>query len=85
LYRLHKQSGQGIVTLTDPIGMRKDYLLGNYDSPESRAEYVRIVSEWGRFQSALALRLGCCTITDGHLGLRGQNRIAGKPAAAYID
>src|SRR5262249_39682451 len=45
-YRLHKQSGQAIVTLTDPIGTRKDYLLGRHETPESRAEYVRLLSEW---------------------------------------
>jgi integrase len=45
-YRLHKQSGQGIVTLTDGLGGRKDVLLGKYDTPESRAEYLRVLGEW---------------------------------------
>ena len=34
-YRLHKQSGQAIVTLPDGLGGRQDILLGAFDSPES--------------------------------------------------
>src|SRR5262245_8112022 len=45
-YRLHKQSGQAVVTPTDPTGRRRDVLLGKYDTPESRAEYLRVVGEW---------------------------------------
>jgi integrase len=45
-YRLHKQSGQAIVTLTDDVGRRRDVLLGRYDSEESRAEYRRVLAEW---------------------------------------
>jgi integrase len=45
-YRLHKASGQAIVTLTDPDAGRKDFLLGTYDSAESRGEYARITGEW---------------------------------------
>jgi hypothetical protein len=45
-YRLHKQSGQAIVTLTNHFGTRRDVLLGKYDTPESRAEYRRVVMEW---------------------------------------
>jgi integrase len=45
-YRLHKQSGQAIVTLPDGLGGRRDVLLGAYDSPESHAEYHRVVAEW---------------------------------------
>lgn len=45
-YRLHKQSGQAIVTLTDAAGNRRDVLLGKHDTPESRAEYLRVVAEW---------------------------------------
>jgi hypothetical protein len=40
-YRLHKQSGQAIVTLSG-----QDYLLGKHRSPESRAEYARLLAEW---------------------------------------
>jgi len=45
-YRLHKSSGQTVVTLTDTSGERHDVLLGRYDSPASRAEYFRVLDEW---------------------------------------
>jgi integrase len=45
-YRLHKQSGQAIVTLRLPDGGRKDVLLGPYDSDDSKAEYQRVLAEW---------------------------------------
>jgi hypothetical protein len=45
-YRLHKQSGQAVVTLSDPLGRRRDVLLGKYGTPESRQEYARVVAEW---------------------------------------
>lgn len=45
-YRLHKQSGQAIVTLTDGLGGRHDKLLGKYNSAESRLEYARVIAEW---------------------------------------
>jgi integrase len=46
-YRLHKQSGQAVVTLRDSLtGQRRDVMLGEHDSPESRAEYKRVVLEW---------------------------------------
>lgn len=40
-YRLHKPSGRAVVTLNG-----RDYYLGPYGSPESRAEYHRAVSAW---------------------------------------
>jgi integrase len=45
-YRLHKQSGQAIVTLPDGLGGRCDVLLGRFGIPESRAEYARVLAEW---------------------------------------
>lgn len=46
-YRLHKSSGQGIVTLTDTVtGRRKDVLLGPFDTLGSRVEYARVLAEW---------------------------------------
>jgi hypothetical protein len=44
-YRLHRQSGQAIVTVRDAAGRRRDMLLGRFGSPESRAEYARVVAE----------------------------------------
>lgn len=46
-YRLHKFSGQATVTLRDAVsGRRQDVLLGSYGSPESHAEYRRVLGEW---------------------------------------
>jgi integrase len=45
-YRLHRQSGQAVVTLPDGFGKRRDVLLGQYGSQESRAEYARVLGEW---------------------------------------
>src|SRR5262245_37097786 len=45
-YRLHKQSGQAIVTLPDGLGGRRDFLLGPYGTPETKAEYRRRLAEW---------------------------------------
>jgi hypothetical protein len=40
-YRLHKQSGQAIVTLSG-----RDYLLGPHGTKSSRQKYDRLISEW---------------------------------------
>ncbi len=40
-YRLHKPSGRAVVTL-----LGRDVYLGEYGSPESRAEYDRVIGEW---------------------------------------
>lgn len=40
-YRLHKQSGQAIVTFNG-----RDVVLGAYGSAESREKYDRLVAEW---------------------------------------
>lgn len=40
-YRLHKQSGQSIVTFNG-----KDHLLGPHDSTASREMYDRLIAEW---------------------------------------
>jgi hypothetical protein len=52
-YRQHKASGQAVVTLAYPGGARRDVYLGAWRSPESRAEYTRVLAEW---QSAQAGR-----------------------------
>jgi hypothetical protein len=43
-YRLHKQSGQAIITISVD-GTRRDMLLGKYGSPESKTEYRRILDQ----------------------------------------
>lgn len=40
-YRLHKCSGQAVVTLSG-----RDYWLGLYGSPDSRVKYHQLVAEW---------------------------------------
>jgi integrase len=46
-YRLHKHSGQALVTLTDcATGERQDQLLGRFRTAQSRAEYGRVLAEW---------------------------------------
>ena len=40
-YRKHKASGQALVTLNG-----RDFYLGPHGSPESRADYDRLVAEW---------------------------------------
>jgi integrase len=40
-YRRHRASGQAVVTLNGV-----DHYLGKWNSPESRAEYDRIIAEW---------------------------------------
>lgn len=42
-YRLHKQSGQAVVTVSLG-GVRKDILLGLHGSPESKEEYERVLA-----------------------------------------
>jgi integrase len=51
-YRRHKPSDQAVVTLGG-----RDFYLGKFGSPESRAEYDRLVAEWlagGRGRSPTA-------------------------------
>src|SRR3982751_3984410 len=40
-YRLHRPTGQAVVTLNG-----RDYYLGRHGSPASRAEYDRLIAEW---------------------------------------
>lgn len=40
-YCLHKATGQAVVRIDG-----KDYYLGKYGTPESRAEYNRLISQW---------------------------------------
>jgi integrase len=45
-YRLHAPSGRAVVRLSDGVGGRRDVYLGEYGSPESHAEYDRVIAEW---------------------------------------
>jgi len=45
-YRLHKQSGQAVVSLPLGGGKYRDVLLGPFDTEESKREYTRVINEW---------------------------------------
>ena len=45
-YRLHKQSGQAVVSLPLGNGKYRDVLLGAFDTEESQREYTRVIDEW---------------------------------------
>lgn len=51
-YRLHKQSGQAVVTLPDGFGRRRDVLLGKHNRAASRKEYARVIQEWQTIRAA---------------------------------
>lgn len=72
-YRLHRQSGQAVVTLADPsTGTRRDYLLGSYGSAASKAEYRRILAEQETAQGRLPPKrgeAGCADLTLNELML----------------
>ena len=40
-YRLHKPTGQAVVTIND-----KDFYLGRHGTPESRSKYDQLIAEW---------------------------------------
>ena len=40
-YRLHKPTGRAVVRLNG-----HDHYLGKHNTPESRAEYDRLIAEW---------------------------------------
>jgi hypothetical protein len=44
--RLHRQSGQAVLTLADGLGNRSDVLLGPYNTAASPTEYARIIADW---------------------------------------
>jgi integrase len=57
-YRLHKASGQAVVTLPAANGLRRrDVFLGQYGTPQSREEYARTLAEWN-VAGGIAARVG---------------------------
>jgi integrase len=64
-YRLHKPSGQAVVTLNG-----HDHYLGQWQSPESRAEYDRLIAEWLANGRQLSARTG-----QGFLGGASINEV----------
>lgn len=57
-YRLHRPSGQAVVTLSD-----RDFYLGVWNTDVSRAEYDRLVAEWIANGRRIATKNGI-TIND---------------------
>jgi integrase len=51
-YRRHS-SGQACVTVRDPDGRRREILLGQWESPESKAEYARVLAELAANQGSM--------------------------------
>jgi integrase len=45
-YRIHKQSGQAVVSLPLGNGKYRDVLLGPFDTDQSKREYARVIDEW---------------------------------------
>ncbi len=48
--RLHKPTGQGVVTLSG-----KDFYLGRYDSPDARQRYAKLLAEWEATNRSVSL------------------------------
>src|SRR4051812_49170496 len=63
-YRFHKGSGQAVVVLGGP-----SVYLGKWDTPESKAEYERVIAEWlanrRRLPAAQATPAGATTALSG--------------------
>ncbi len=72
-YRLHKQSGQAIVTISTN-GTRRDVLLGKYGTPESKEEYRRILAE---------LQTSGATSVAARAG--GSDRTVGEVMLAFLE
>ena len=88
-YRLHKQSGQAIVTIT-VNGSRKDMFLGAYNSAASKEEYRRVLTdlEAGRFAPGLPVDLTVnelCLRFWKHAEQYYPNDADGKPASELKD
>jgi integrase len=73
-YRLHKQSGQAVVSLpTGGLPRYRDVLLGPHGSAESHREYTRVINEWlaaGQLAPAPKVANGRADITVAELVLR---------------
>jgi integrase len=61
-YRLHKPSGQAVVTING-----KDHYLGPHGSDESVVEYKRLIAEWTAVQAAPSPSQASPAAADGDL------------------
>jgi hypothetical protein len=82
-YRLHKPSGQAVVTLNS-----RDFYLGEWKSPESRTEFERLLAEWLRngHQLPSASREAYLTIAEcsGFSSLDRSDGLADREAAVIL-
>ncbi len=58
-YRLHKPTRQAVVTLNG-----RDIYLGRYNSPESVAEYRRLIAEWSANDKRTPARASDLTVNE---------------------
>ena len=79
-YRLHKQSGQAMVTLPDGFCGRRDVLLGIYDTDASRATYHSVLAEW----RANGRRLRCADSDTTALTVNRRRRESRRPWSGCI-
>jgi integrase len=63
-YRLHKQSGHAIVTLSNGAAGRSDVLLGKYGTKASREEYARVIAEWEANGRQIVENVGDVTVSE---------------------
>jgi integrase len=70
-YRLHKQSGQAIVTLSDAVtGRRRDVLLGTHGTKTSKSEYQRVILDWEANERRLPVEAADLDLTVAELIVR---------------
>jgi hypothetical protein len=70
-YRLHRPTGQAVVTLSG-----RDFYLGKYGTSESRAEYDRLTAEWLANGRALGAA-GAADLTVNELIVRYWQHVVG--------
>ena len=58
-YRLHKQSGQALVTLDG-----RDICLGKHNTPESHQRYAQLIAEWLANGRQLPVRSDDITVAE---------------------
>lgn len=64
-YRLHRATGQAVMTVKNPDGTRRDIYLGKYGTPESKAEYERLLTEIRTTPSVpITARTGGATVNE---------------------
>jgi hypothetical protein len=62
--RLHKPTGQAVVTLSG-----KDFYLGRYDSPDARQAYFKLLSEWKSTNRSITFSEPVECLTMGQVGM----------------